>query len=70
MNATDQPESIDQQHEQDRKSDGKVQPIKLNKEELARRKETGYTEEEAKTVPGGKGGQANKQGEQDKNTSS
>lgn len=45
--------------EQDNISDGREQPIKLNKEELARRKETGYTEEEAKTAPGGKSGQDN-----------
>ncbi len=51
-----------QENQEQDKNAGKVEPIKLTKEELDRRKETGYTEEESKKSPGGKGGQASKQG--------
>ncbi len=47
----------------DNKQEGKVQPIKLSKEELEKRKETGYkTDSESQRTPSGKGGQASSQG--------
>lgn len=41
--------------ENDKKKEGKQEPIKLSPEELERRKETGYkTDEEARRTPDGK----------------
>ncbi|MGZ5247745.1 MAG: hypothetical protein ACXWV5_11885 [Flavitalea sp.] len=43
------------------KEEGKVQPIKLNKEELEKRKETGYsTDEASQKNPREKNGESNK----------
>lgn len=43
------------------KDDGKVQPIKLTKEELEKRKETGYSNDEASQKnPREKNGESNK----------
>lgn len=51
---------MEQQHqninpENDKKKEGKQEPIKLSPEELERRKETGYkTDEESRRTPDGK----------------
>lgn len=61
MSNEQQPTSDNQ--DQKNKEEGKVQPIKLTKEELERRKETGYkTDLESQRTPSGKGGQVSSQG--------